>query len=127
MMKRRRVLILAAAATACACAVGFAVDTRAMLQSWLFAWLFALGVTLGALANLMVHTLTGGAWGELLRPPLIAAARTMPAVALLALPLLAGFRLLLPWAGADAGVQARWWFNEPFFLVRSTACLGIWL
>ena len=43
-----------------ACAAGFLADPNAMLRSYLFAWLFALSLSLGALANLMVHTLTGG-------------------------------------------------------------------
>ena len=50
----------------------------AFLHSWLFAWLFLLGISLGALANLMIHSLTGGRWGEAMRPPLAAAARLLP-------------------------------------------------
>ena len=42
-----------------------------LLQSYLFAWLFLLSVSLGAMANLMVHALVGGRWGEPVRPALI--------------------------------------------------------
>ncbi len=122
----RRLALIAAIAAVVACAAGFAATPRAMLQSWLFAWLFALGVSLGALANLMVHRLTGGRWGETLRPPLVAAARLIPFVALLFVPLFAGFRLVFPWAEAGAETHASWWLNEPFFLARSVAWLVLW-
>lgn len=82
-----------------ACAAGFLVEPGAMLRSYLFAWLFALGLSLGALANLMVHTLTGGRWGEALRPALLAATRALPLVTVLYLPLLLGHRLLYPESG----------------------------
>jgi hypothetical protein len=98
-----------------------------MLRSYLVAWLAVLGLSLGALANLMVHTLTGGRWGEPLRPPLVAAARLLPLVAALYLPLLFGYRHLYPWAADPAAAEhAPWWLNAPFFLVRSIGYLGIW-
>jgi len=61
-----------------------------MLASYLFAWLVVLGISLGAMANLMVHTLTHGRWGLALRPPLVAAVRVLPGIALLFLPVLIG-------------------------------------
>lgn len=97
-----------------ACAAGFIADPKAMLRSYLFAWLFALGLSLGALANLMVHALTGGRWGEALRPALVAATRMLPLVALLYIPLLFGHRLLYPSSG------------EWFFVVRTVAYLAGW-
>jgi hypothetical protein len=96
------------------------------LQSYLFAWLFFLGLSLGALANLMVHTLTHGRWGQPLRPPLIAAARLLWIVALLYLPLAFGVRELYPWAMQGAGERPAVWVNEPFFLVRSALYLLVW-
>ena len=38
------------------------------MLSYLFAFVFFTGLSVGALALVMVHTLTGGAWGEALRP-----------------------------------------------------------
>jgi hypothetical protein len=93
----------------------------ALLHSYLFAWLFLLGISLGALANLMVHALTGGRWGEPIRPPLIAAARLMPGVALLFLPILVGAQRLYPWAEEPGS-----YLNLPFFAARSIAYLAIW-
>ena len=59
-----------------------------LLRSYLFVWIFLLAISLGSLANLMVHALTGGRWGEPVRPAWIAAARLMPLVAVLFLPIL---------------------------------------
>ena len=69
---------------------GLASPQQALL-SYLFAFLFFTGLSLGSLAIVMVHVLTGGAWGVLLRPPLLAAARTLPLQAVLVLPIVFWF------------------------------------
>ncbi|HEX3098526.1 MAG TPA: hypothetical protein VHQ02_12460 [Usitatibacter sp.] len=94
----------------------------ALLQSYLFAWLFLLSVSLGALANLMVHSLTGGRWGEPVRPAWIAAARLLPLVALLFVPILLGMPRLYPWVESPGA-----YLNAPFFAARSIAYLAIWI
>jgi hypothetical protein len=49
------------------------------LPSYLFVWLFVLGLSLGSLAWVVVHNLTGGDWGfSLPRPFLHAALRLFP-------------------------------------------------
>jgi hypothetical protein len=94
----------------------------ALLQSYLFAWLFLLAISLGALANLMVHSLTGGRWGEPVRPAWIAATRLMPLVAILFVPILLGMARLYPWVDSPGA-----YLNVPFFVVRSIAYLAIWI
>ena len=37
---------------------------QAWLPSYLFVWLFVLGLSLGSLAWVTVHNLTGGNWGQ---------------------------------------------------------------
>ena len=37
-------------------------------NAWLFAWLFWLAISLGCMALSMLHVLTGGGWGVLVRP-----------------------------------------------------------
>ena len=71
-------------------------EPRQALLAYLFALLFFTGLSTGALALLMIHQLTGGAWGYDLRPGLLAAARVLPLLALLALPLLFGVNALYP-------------------------------
>ena len=60
-------------------------------------WLFVWGLGLGSLALVMVHHLTGGAWGSPLRRILEAPMRTLPLVALLFIPIALAARGF-PWA-----------------------------
>lgn len=102
------------------------------LLSYLFAFVFFTGLSVGSLALLMAHILTGGAWGRLLRPFLLAAARTLPLQALLAIPILVGLPMLYPWARADAGLHdallrgQSWYLAPTFFVVRTIAYFGLW-
>ena len=89
------------------------------MSSYLFAWLLFLGLALGAMANLMLHNLTGGRWGVVVRPAFEAANRLVPLAALLAIPLLLGMRALFPIA--DSG-----WFAPGFFVARALCYLAIW-
>jgi hypothetical protein len=103
------------------------------LLSYLFAFLFFTGLALGSLAILLVHALTGGAWGDWLRQPLLAAARTLPLQAALVVPILMGMRWLYPWArtpvlAQDALLRAQaWYLNPTFFVCRSILYFILWL
>jgi hypothetical protein len=127
---RRHPLPLAVSVAALAiCLAGVLVDARMALASYLTAWLFALGLSLGALANLMLHALTGGRWGVPLYPALIVAVRLLPLLALLSIPLLVGADVLYPWAsGAPHTLPAgkSWWLNRNFFMGRWIVYLLIW-
>ena len=92
----------------------------AALHSYLAAWLFVLALSLGSMANLMVHQLTGGRWGEPVLPAWAAASRLMPLVALAALPILVGAQWIFPWVHEPGR-----WLNLPFFEARSVAYLVI--
>ena len=59
---------------------------HAVLQSYLIGYMLCLGMTLGCLALGMVHQLSGGAWGVVLRRPIGAAARVLPVLTLLFIP-----------------------------------------
>ena len=113
------------------CAAGLALDPQQTFVSWLVAWWFVLGLALGSIAIFSVQRLTGGAWGNVLLRPLAAAAATMPAIALLALPLVFGTATLFPWARADAAASTllrakAWYLNEPFFWGRTAVYLIVW-
>jgi hypothetical protein len=106
------------------------LDPRALLASYLAAWWFVVGTLLGGLANVWLHQLTGGAWGEVIRAPLLRAARWLPLVCLLFLPLLFGAPLLYPWqhglgGEADAGFRQAW-LSPVFFGARSVLYLLVW-
>ena len=64
--------------------------------AYLYAWLFWLGIALGSLGIAMLHHLTGGGWGFVIRRILEAAFSTLPLLALLFIPLLFGLHVPLP-------------------------------
>jgi hypothetical protein len=110
---------------------GWRADPRALLASWLAAWWFVIGALLGGLANVWLHQLTGGRWGEAIRPPLLRAARWLPLACLLFLPVLLGVRLLYPWAAPGAVTEPHtgfrsWWLSPIPWVVRSVGCLLLW-
>jgi hypothetical protein len=114
-------------------AVGRGSPQQALL-SYLFAFVFFTGLSVGSLALLLVHALTGGAWGDRLRPELLAAAGNLPLQALLAVPILIGLGTLYPWAagaaarGPDALLRAQGWYLDPwFFVLRTIGCFALWL
>ena len=126
--------LLAAGAGALLLIVAGRQSGQSWLPSYLFVWLFVLGLSLGSLAWVVVHNLTGGDWGDAARPFLQAALRLFPLTALLALPLLVAPAQLLPWmhttAGApEAGFVAgqRWYLNSTFFYARAILYFAIWL
>jgi hypothetical protein len=109
------------------------VDPASAFHSYLFVWWFVLGIPLGSMALLMVHNLTGGGWGELLRPALEAATRTLPAVLLLSVPLWFGLGDLYAWArpaavSASALLRAKAWYLAPtWFFLRMAIYFAVWL
>lgn len=107
-------------------------DPTTWSGAWLVATLFWGGLSLGALAILMTHELTGGRWGEPLRPALQAACATLVLLALALLPLLfmlpSLFSWLLPAEHLPEVVRRKTlYLNQPFFIVRTLIYLGIWL
>src|SRR5437879_9374401 len=71
-------------------AIGLFVNVDQFLQSYLMAFMWCLGVTLGSLALGMVHQLSGGSWGVVLRRQIGAAAGVLPVVAALCLRMVVG-------------------------------------
>ena len=120
-------LLIVAAIVALA---GWRLDLRALLASYLAAWWFVAGALLGGLANVWLHQLTGGAWGETIRAPLLRAARRLPLACLLFLPVLIGAPQLYPWQhgvpGEPDAAFRHLWLSPAFFTVRSIAYLLLW-
>lgn len=113
---------------------GWWLAPRVFFASWLAAWWYVLGLMLGAVVNLHVHQLTGGRWGEVLKPAGLRAARRLPLALLLALPLAAGLQQLYPWAadpqGWSQGIAQpafpRWWLQPGFFAARMAVYAVLW-
>ena len=103
------------------------------MPSYLFVWFFLLGLSLGAMALVFVHNLTGGAWGELIRPILEALVRMLPYCALLAIPLLLRLPDLYTWmrssdiAVPDVETVQSWYLNATFFWIRWILYFSVWI
>jgi hypothetical protein len=129
---QRPALFVGVAALA-ACAVGGFFAPAQFFHSYLFAFLFWAGIALGCMAVAMLHHVTGGAWGLPIRRPLESGTRTLPLMALLFLPIVAGARKLYEWAdpvavARDAALQHKsLYLNVPFFFGRAVLYFGAWL
>jgi hypothetical protein len=112
---------------------GLFVDPFQFYRSYLWSYLLVLGLSLGSLAWLMLQYLTGGAWGVVVRRPCEAAARTLPLVALMFIPIAIGIPNLYMWSHADQIrgdellMHKSAYLNVPFFLGRAAIYFGGWL
>ena len=115
------------------CLFGWFLEPRQFFISYLFAELVWLGVALGCMAFLMIHYLTGGKWGWPVRRMFEAAARTLPLVGLLFIPIFFGIHQLYPWAmparvAADHVLQHKQpYMSATLFIVRAVVFFGIWI
>ncbi len=112
--------------------VGLVTNPAQFYQSYLMAYMFCLAIALGSLALGMVHQLSGGAWGLVLRRPIGAASRVLPVMALLFIPILFGMHHLYAWTHADVVAhdevlqQKQLYLNTTFFIVRAVLYFAIW-
>lgn len=113
-------------------AAGYFFDRTHFFQSYLVAFVFWCSVALGCFGLSMLHHMTRGAWGLVIRRPLEAASRTIPLLALLFVPLLFGLGELYHWTHAEAVahdpvLQAKTaYLNVPFFVARAAGYFVIW-
>ncbi len=101
-------------------------------RSYLLAYVFWIGIPVGSMAILMLHHLTGGGWGFVIRRVLEAGTRTLWLMALLYIPLLLGMAHLYGWTQPQAASnpiyqQKHFYLNTPFFLARSVIYFGLWM
>ncbi len=109
-------------------ALGWVLEPRAFQYAWLAAlavWLFW---PLGSLALLLIHVLTGGRWGDAVRPGLRIGLATLPLLLPALVPLLLGLPTLYAWARpAEASHLANhFYLNLPFFAARGVVYLAVW-
>jgi hypothetical protein len=121
----RRPALIAGIVALLGCAAGAFLSPAAFFRGYLFAYVFFTGLSLGCLAVVMLHHLTGGAWGIPIRRMLESGTRTLPLLAVLFLPIALGMKWLYPWArpeelDKDHLLQAKAaYLNVPFFLGRT--------
>ncbi len=116
-------------------AAGFATNRDQFFRSYLTGYMWMLGLSAGALGVLLLHHVTRGAWGVMIRRILEAAASplTLGFAAVAFLPIALGTHSLYEWShgevvAADAILtHKKPWLNTPAFLTRSAIYLAIWI
>ena len=107
-------------------------NPRQFFFSWLVSFLFFLSLAIGALYYVLIQYATQGGWGIVLRRVAENTFVTLPVLAVLALPLLAGLRDLYPWLATgvtEHNPLLQWkspYLNEGFFLLRAALFLACW-
>jgi len=128
----QRPLLIAGAVGLGVSALGGLFNPAQFFQSYLMAYMLCLGTTLGCLALGMVHQLSGGAWGVVLRRPIGGAVRVLPVLTALFLPILFGMSRLYIWTHADAVAadevlrHKHLYLNVPFFILRAAIYFLVW-
>jgi hypothetical protein len=102
---------------------------REAAAGWLIGFLFWSQIPVGSLVLSMIHTLTGGRWGVVLRPVLAPATAAVPWLFVAAVPIFIAVPALYPWAQHANAVKpdvAAHYLNTPFFIGRSLIALAVW-
>ena len=105
--------------------VGAIGNPDQFFRSYLVAFIFVLAPTLGSLALMMVHHLSGGAWGIPVRRLFEASSRTIPLLALAFVPIAFGMHHLFEWTHLDVVAKdpiltaKQPYLNTSFFIIRA--------
>ncbi len=126
----RQALLIGGIAAALSVA-GLFLDRTQFFRSYLIAWVFWMGIAMGGFALMMLHHMSSGAWGLMIRRIFEAGVRTLPSLIVLFLPILFGFEELFPWARAEAAADPilqvkAWYLNSQFFTLRAFLYFAIW-
>ncbi len=125
------VLILTLAASAALIAIGI-VWPRYAAGGWLTAFFYVGAIPLGSLQMLFVHRLTGGIWGDALRPFFERAAACIPLLAILFIPVLVAMPVLFPWVDHPHAIDnlksdvTAYYLNTPEFIGRTATAFLVW-
>ena len=127
----QRAAFTTAAAGAALLVLGLFLDRQRLLQAYLTGYLYVLAPALGSLALVMLHNMTGGEWGFAIKRLLEAGLRTLPAMALLFVPIALGVGTLYEWSHAEAATDPILahkapYLNVPFFLARALLYFALW-
>lgn len=101
-------------------------------RSYLFAYEFWVSLSLGSLALLMLHHLTGGWWGLPIRRVLEAGSRTFPVTTVFFIPIILGVPKIYTWADPkmvkadDILRMKQWYLNQHGFIIRAIVYFAIW-
>jgi len=112
--------------------VGLFGDAQHFWQSYLFAYIFWAGLTLGCLGIFFLHNVVGGNWGVAVRRLVESGLKTLPLVALFAIPIFFALGTLYKWTDASyvkehfaVGHKAAY-LNPTWFIIRTLLYFAIW-
>jgi hypothetical protein len=107
---------------------GLLFAPHALFIAWLASCAAWIGWPIGSMALILVHALTGGRWGIVIRPALRAGVATLPLLLPALVLLLAGSRQLYPWLARDPmpALTNGFYLNAPFALLRIVVDLVVW-
>jgi len=115
------------------CALGAFVNLAGFWRAYLVGYVFWTGVSVGSLAIIMLHHLSGGGWGVVIRRPLEAATRTLPLMLVLFIPIAIAVvtHTLYPWTVPEEQdleiiKHKAIYLNTPFFLARTLFYFAMW-
>jgi len=124
---KTRALVVGVVALAL-CAVGAVASPAQFFRSYLIGFLFWTGVALGCMAIAMLHHLSGGDWGMVIRRLLESGSRTLPLMAVLFVPLIFGLGQIYGWARhQELPPQQVAYLNVRFFLLRAAIYFVVWV
>lgn len=111
--------------------MGLGLGKKVFFSAYLQAFTLCMSVTLGCLGLTLLHNLVGGLWGESLRKYWATGIKTIPFMAVLFLPILAGVKDIYEWAGPEAAhdpklIAKAAYLNVGFFAIRSVLYFAIW-
>ena len=112
--------------------IGFAVGSKSAFQAYLVGYIYWLTIALGCLGLQLLHHVTRGAWGLVIRRILEAGARTLPWMALLFLPILLGIKDIYSWSNPEVMNANEYikhkqpYLNFGFFALRAAIYFAIW-
>lgn len=129
---QQRSLLVGIAALAICGGLAFISGLDRFLQAYLLGYLFWLHLALGCMAVVMLHHLVGGRWGFVIRRPLESGAMTLPLMAILFIPILAGMGSLYIWTDPEQVAASELlqhktpYLNTPFFIGRAIFYFVVW-
>ncbi|MGH9943107.1 MAG: hypothetical protein ACRD9R_12210, partial [Pyrinomonadaceae bacterium] len=113
-------------------------------RSYLVGFVFWCGIAIGSLAILMLHHLSGGAWGLVVRRIFEAATRTVPLLVVLFIPIVVSLyyhpvgsdghaQALYEWSDHHVvetdpiiAAKAKYYLNPIFFILRAIFYFAVW-
>jgi hypothetical protein len=128
-MNRARDLLIGASFAIAGLVMVATFAPRTAAAGWLVGFVLWSQIPVGSLVLMMIHRLTGGRWGDALHPAFASAARFMPLLFVLIVPVFIAIPVLAPWAHHAGGVKTdviSYYLNMPFFVGRSLIAIAGW-